>query len=193
VTGLVRFGFRDYEPATGRWTSRDPALFSGGQLNLYAYAGSDPVGHVDRNGLISISVFGGAGLGVGAKISITSEGFSSCVEAGAGAGGSAEIDPFGGLDADSESLELSASVSLGPLVSGELGVTVERCPSGSGRSAQGKVNKKVCAGPFCTDGESVSAGGEHSAFNTNVSDLFKRGKAGISAKATVKICRQLKW
>src|SRR5207253_564706 len=43
LTGLVRFGFRDYDPRTGRWTARDPALFAGGQGNLYVYATNDPI------------------------------------------------------------------------------------------------------------------------------------------------------
>ena len=51
VTGLVRFGMRDYEPGTGRWTTRDPIGLGGGQTDLYAYVGQDPVGHVDPSGL----------------------------------------------------------------------------------------------------------------------------------------------
>ena len=46
---LIRFGVRDYQPSTGRWTAKDPILFNGG-LNLYAYAGSDPVNLVDQEG-----------------------------------------------------------------------------------------------------------------------------------------------
>jgi RHS repeat-associated protein len=34
-TGLVRYGARDYDAYTGRWTARDPALFGGGTSNLY--------------------------------------------------------------------------------------------------------------------------------------------------------------
>ncbi len=49
-TGLVRFGARDYEPAAGRWTGKDPNLFAGG-LNLYAYADDDSVNEVDPSGL----------------------------------------------------------------------------------------------------------------------------------------------
>src|SRR5581483_8739420 len=45
-TGLVRFGIRDYDPASGRFTERDPTLYAGG-LNLYAYVGGDPVDRVD--------------------------------------------------------------------------------------------------------------------------------------------------
>ena len=50
TSGLVQFGLRDYEPASGRWTSRDPILFDGGQTNLYAYVDNDPVNFVDPNG-----------------------------------------------------------------------------------------------------------------------------------------------
>jgi len=36
-TKLVRFGARDYDPAVGRWTCKDPLLFGGGLSNLYEY------------------------------------------------------------------------------------------------------------------------------------------------------------
>lgn len=48
---LVRFGARDYDPETGRWTAKDPIGFGGGDANLYAYAGDDPVNHTDPSGL----------------------------------------------------------------------------------------------------------------------------------------------
>jgi RHS repeat-associated protein len=41
-TGLVHFGARDYDPHTGRWTTKDPIGFAGG-ANLYAYVGDNPV------------------------------------------------------------------------------------------------------------------------------------------------------
>jgi RHS repeat-associated protein len=50
-TGLVRFGARDYDPAVGRWTAKDPYLFMGGDSNLYAYALNDPLNRTDRTGL----------------------------------------------------------------------------------------------------------------------------------------------
>jgi RHS repeat-associated protein len=50
-TGLIRFGARDYDPGTGRWTSKDPAGFGGGDTNLYGYVVNDPVNSFDPNGL----------------------------------------------------------------------------------------------------------------------------------------------
>lgn len=80
-TGLVRFGARDYDAITGRWTAKDPAVLDGvpgtrvsrdGRLlnglvrssaNLYAYAGADPVNYVDDTGripvLIGVAIIGG--------------------------------------------------------------------------------------------------------------------------------------
>jgi RHS repeat-associated protein len=49
-TGLVRFGFRDYDAETGRWTKKDGIRFKGG-LNLYAYVANNPVNLVDLWGL----------------------------------------------------------------------------------------------------------------------------------------------
>jgi RHS repeat-associated protein len=50
-TGLVRFGARDYNPVIGRWTTKDPIDFDGGQLNLYSYVHSDPVNYIDPLGM----------------------------------------------------------------------------------------------------------------------------------------------
>ena len=50
-TNLVRFGARDYDPATGRWTSKDPIRFAAGDSNLYGYVANDPLNHVDPTGL----------------------------------------------------------------------------------------------------------------------------------------------
>lgn len=52
-TGLVRFGERDYDPYAGRWTTKDPIGFGGGDPNLYVYAAGDPVNLTDPSGLIS--------------------------------------------------------------------------------------------------------------------------------------------
>lgn len=49
-TGLVRFGAREYDPHTGRWLSKDPILFKGGDTNLYGYVVNDPVNLIDPSG-----------------------------------------------------------------------------------------------------------------------------------------------
>lgn len=60
-TGLVRLGVRDYDPETGRFTSRDPAVLAPGETNLYAYAGGNPVARRDPTGLGCGVADGGAG------------------------------------------------------------------------------------------------------------------------------------
>jgi len=50
-TGLVRFGARDYDPVTGRWTAKDPILFAAGDTNLYGYVLNDPINLTDAAGL----------------------------------------------------------------------------------------------------------------------------------------------
>lgn len=51
-TKLVRFGARDYDAFTGRWTTKDPIRFGGG-MNTYAYVHSIPTHFTDPLGLIS--------------------------------------------------------------------------------------------------------------------------------------------
>ena len=50
-TGLVRFGFRDYNPDVGRWTAKDPIFFAGRDTDQYGYCLNDPVDLADPFGL----------------------------------------------------------------------------------------------------------------------------------------------
>ncbi|MBL1278345.1 MAG: RHS repeat-associated core domain-containing protein [Ectothiorhodospiraceae bacterium] len=54
-TNLTRFGARDYDAQTGRWTAKDPIRFQGGDTNLYGYVFSDPVNFVDPYGLAGLN------------------------------------------------------------------------------------------------------------------------------------------
>lgn len=91
-TKLVRFGARDYDPESGRWTAKDPILFGGEDSNLYGYVGGNPISIVDPNGLLPDLPQGivdfSAGLGDGlllgtgpyirASLGIGSVGMCSC-------------------------------------------------------------------------------------------------------------------
>lgn len=48
---LVHTGERELDPSTSRFLQPDPLDLAGGQTNLYAYAGNDPVNRHDPNGL----------------------------------------------------------------------------------------------------------------------------------------------
>ncbi len=64
-TKLIRFGARDYDPTIGRWTTKDPIGFAGGDTNLYAYVGGNPMSYYDPLGLWSVGAGGYLGLGGG--------------------------------------------------------------------------------------------------------------------------------
>lgn len=57
-TGLVRFGYRDYMPETGRWTAKDPIGFDGGDVDLFGYVENNPINRIDPLGLWEIEVGG---------------------------------------------------------------------------------------------------------------------------------------
>lgn len=50
-TKLTRFGARDYDSRTGRWTAKDPIDFLAGDTNLYGYVLGDAVNGFDPAGL----------------------------------------------------------------------------------------------------------------------------------------------
>jgi RHS repeat-associated protein len=56
-TKLTRFGARDYDAETGRWTAKDPIRFRGGDINLYGYVLNDPVNGIDPWGRFSPPVW----------------------------------------------------------------------------------------------------------------------------------------
>ena len=62
--GLYYMRARYYDPQVGRFISEDPLGFDGGDLNLYAYAGNNPINFIDPEGknpwLIGGAIVGGA-------------------------------------------------------------------------------------------------------------------------------------
>ena len=66
-TGLLYYGFRYYDPVTGRWPSRDP-MEEGGGLNIYRMVGNDSVNHSDLLGLFKSPNITGDLLVYGARV-----------------------------------------------------------------------------------------------------------------------------
>jgi len=52
-SGIYFMKNRYYDAATGRFLQKDPIGFVGGQTNLYAYVGNNPVNHIDPSGLLT--------------------------------------------------------------------------------------------------------------------------------------------
>jgi RHS repeat-associated protein len=50
-TQLTRFGARDYDAQTGRWTAKDPIGFLADGTNFYGYILNDPINAIDPMGL----------------------------------------------------------------------------------------------------------------------------------------------
>ncbi|HSR52646.1 MAG TPA: RHS repeat-associated core domain-containing protein [Acidobacteriota bacterium] len=179
ATGLVRFGTRDYDPRSGRWMSRDPALYDGRQANLYAYAANSPVSLVDPTGAFSIGASAYGGIGGGISFSITSEGFSVCGEVGFGAGAGVEVQPFGDLDPSGRSNNLELSANLGPF-EGAFKVS-DKCPTGE---ADIETEIEACfADAVCSDGGELK-------LKVPLGDEppLPKPKFGVQAKLTSKVC-----
>jgi RHS repeat-associated protein len=60
-TGMYYYGYRYYNPSTGRWPSRDP-IEEGGGINLYGFVANNPVSKIDTYGLWGRTVHFGATL-----------------------------------------------------------------------------------------------------------------------------------
>ena len=53
---FLYYGYRYYNPSTGRWLSRDPIAEKGGR-NLYGFVSNDPLNKIDPEGLSIIKVY----------------------------------------------------------------------------------------------------------------------------------------
>jgi RHS repeat-associated protein len=60
-TGYYNYGYRYYDPKTGRWLSRDPIGERGG-MNLYGFVGNDGVNLIDNLGLFDWEYQGEVGV-----------------------------------------------------------------------------------------------------------------------------------
>jgi RHS repeat-associated protein len=88
VTGLLYYGYRWYDPVTGRWPSRDPIGERGG-INLYAFVRNNGINWIDYLGLdtdIPIVITASARASVSIKLDanccerLIAAGFANSVE-----------------------------------------------------------------------------------------------------------------
>lgn len=147
ATGMVRFGARDHDPRSGRWTARDPLLLDGGQRNLYAYANSSPLSRRDPTGLWSIG-FDACYVGCGGlKFSYKDGKFGWCGNVGVGIGGGFDFDPWGDVDPNGAYTNISVAVRT-PL--GQVGLDLNLCTDGTSKlepfiSKKGRKRPKLKA------------------------------------------------
>ena len=113
-TKLYRFGSRDYDPTVGRWTTKDPIGFAGGDTNLYAYVGGNPMSYVDPSGLWS------AQLGFGGSLSFLF---------GGGAAESGFAISYSGESGFQFGTYQSRTAKVGTGVAGGLGISISISPN----------------------------------------------------------------
>ena len=58
AVGLYRTPRRDYDPTTGRWTTRDPSGFAAGDANLYRHELNNPLHYSDPSGEFVVLLVG---------------------------------------------------------------------------------------------------------------------------------------
>jgi RHS repeat-associated protein len=195
-TKLVRFGFRDYDPHSGRWTAKDPILLDGEQSNLYAYVNNNPIQYRDPCGLFCVGASAYEGLGGGGKVCITSEGVSACAEVGVGVGGGFEINPVEDLSNTELVAEATFKASWGPASFSD---GVKLTSAWNGDCPQFSLLAKAELGPFGYDFMSPSESSvnlEMDHFGTdvkNAKNLFKKTGTGFEAALKTKACAQYKW
>ena len=177
----MRFGYRDYDPAAGRWTARDPILFGGQQANLYVYVGNDPINLRDPLGLFCIGVSLYSGVGGGVQTCITEEGASFCGEVGFGVGVNVGVDN-GGLEPPGSEIGVEGKAVFGGV--GGVGLNVKFDDCGLSATPAGEL------GPITFD---PGKGGLQPTIDGGPEWLLRNGKVSAQAKLYGKVCTQGKW
>ena len=160
-TGLTHFGAREYDPATARWTSKDPIGFAGGDTNLYAYVANDPINLLDPSGLAWYEYFdwvdpvGNFFMGAADTVTMGATGWIRDK-----AGLSDQVNPCSGAYRYGGHAATVAEIALGGavLLKGLGRFAARRAARGGGGGGKPRVNK---VGPH------KDAQGPHTTFKTD--------------------------
>jgi RHS repeat-associated protein len=136
-TGLVKFGQRFYDPSTGRFVSRDPLLFGGGQTNLYNYTLDDPINFVDSTGLdVTVNYYAGGAGHIGVAVN---NGPSYGYYSSYGSGG--VYSALAGLNGDGHEVTDASQQNTSPALS----VTIHTTP-GQDATVQSSIDNLIANG-----------------------------------------------
>ena len=119
-TKLTRFGARDYDAETGRWTAKDPVRFDAAGSNLYGYSGDDPVNFIDLRGENPV----GAAIALAADVAfqLSRPGTGVCdidlIEAGVAAATGALFPGAGTALAEYAGVGAVSSEAIGGIIAG---------------------------------------------------------------------------
>ncbi|MBL8040005.1 MAG: RHS repeat-associated core domain-containing protein, partial [Chthonomonas sp.] len=91
-TGLYYCQHRYYDPANGRWVTRDPIGFDGG-LNIYSYCGSSPAAYMDSTGELRIGAYEFTWEGFKDAMKTVGSAFANAGSFGLGDDGSHDSEP----------------------------------------------------------------------------------------------------
>jgi RHS repeat-associated protein len=142
-TGLVRFGYRDYDPDTGRWTAKDPIGFAGGDTDLYGYVKSNPVNLVDPLGLLvqlhSRSVKGTAGAGAHSYVTVVTQGRTTTYGSYKNDAGKNEARRNDPSDHGQNHLPRTSSITIPP----PTGMTQDKWDNAVKGAGENRVNTQV--------------------------------------------------
>jgi len=163
--GLYYMRARYYDPQVGRFISEDPLSFGGGDVNLMAYAGNNPVNRIDPWGLwtaqVGVSLNGQIGpVNVNVNVGLVVDGHGNVgwtetvgggVGAGAGVSGGVSFGASNGdCINDIAGPFANSSASLGAGLNGSV----------EGFSGPGSQGQTVVGGGFTAG---IGAGGSWSA------------------------------
>ena len=123
ANGFYYMWARYYDPNVGRFISEDPLGFGGGDVNLMAYVGNNPINRIDPLGLwyIDLNLTAGLGNGFSAGLQIGPSGAYLYGGVGFADGGGVSVTANTGNPSPGGNLTVTASGGngiVGALVSG---------------------------------------------------------------------------